>query len=392
MYDSRSKGDGQPLDAASTGGFVFVKNEAGIPPADIREMFELSRTFFGSPTAVKEECSINSNKSGENRGWLSMHTETLDPAHQERGDFKEAFNIGEYIDNRAQQPLPPPLVPYEDRIGAFFAACHALCNRILRLFAIALEIPSTAGGPSWFAAHHEPSSGPSGSVLRLLYYPSVANHSPDALDIRAGAHSDYGSITLLFQLPGQPGLEILTGEGWRGVPADPAGVIPASGSKDGSSNGVEAGDGEGKGDAGGEALPILVNIGDLLSYWTHGLLRSTVHRVVFPTPPASPSTSLTPRPSASATASPPVSASPLETSSADRYSIAYFCHPLDDARLVPVPSPLVAELARADGEDDQRRPPDGAKTAREHLNERLAATYGAVGKGKGRGEEKGEAV
>ncbi|KAK5015547.1 hypothetical protein LTR39_002552, partial [Cryomyces antarcticus] len=74
----------QLLDAASTCGFVFVNNnEAGIPPADIHDMFELSRTFFGSPTAVKEECSINSNKSGKNRGWLSMHTETLDPAHQE---------------------------------------------------------------------------------------------------------------------------------------------------------------------------------------------------------------------------------------------------------------------------------------------------------------------
>ncbi|KAK5019080.1 hypothetical protein LTR60_001242 [Cryomyces antarcticus] len=270
----------QLLDAASTCGFVFVNNnEAGIPPADIHDMFEL--------------------------------------------------------------------------------------------------IPSTAGGPSWFAAHHDPSSGPSGSVLRLLYYPSVANHSPDALDIRAGAHSDYGSITLLFQLPGQPGLQILTGEGWRGVPADPAGVCAASGSRDGSSNGVEAGDGEGEEDAGGRALPILVNIGDLLSYWTHGLLRSTVHRVVFPTPPTPPTTSL-----------PPHSASPLESQSADRYSIAYFCHPLDDARLVPVPSPLVAQLARAHGERGQSGPPDGVKTAREHLNERLAATYGAVGKG----EERGEAV
>lgn len=29
-------------------------------------------------------------------------------------------------------------------------------------------------------------------------------------------------------------------------------------------------------------VPILVNIGDLLSYWTNGLLKSTVHRVVFP--------------------------------------------------------------------------------------------------------------
>src|SRR5689334_22560258 len=55
--------------------------------------------------------------------------------------------------------------------------------------------------------------------------------------------------SLLIQLPGQPGLEILTREhSWVPVP-----VIPGA---------------------------ILVNIGDLLSYWSNGLLKSTVHRVI----------------------------------------------------------------------------------------------------------------
>ena len=30
------------------------------------------------------------------------------------------------------------------------------------------------------------------------------------------------------------------------------------------------------------APPLVVNIGDLLSYWTAGLLKSTIHRVKFP--------------------------------------------------------------------------------------------------------------
>lgn len=63
-------------------------------------------------------------------------------------------------------------------------------------------------------------------------------------------------------------------------------------------------------------LPILVNIGDLLSYWTGGLLRSTVHRVVFPAPTT-------------------------KEAQTERYSIAYFCHPLDDAVLEEVPSQIV---------------------------------------------------
>jgi isopenicillin N synthase-like dioxygenase len=81
----------------------------------------------------------------------------------------------------------------------------------------------------------------------MLYYPAVTpqegdNQEDRAADLRAGAHSDFGSMTLLFQLPGQPGLEIKTPEGeWASVPVDPSG------------SGDDA-----------ASLPILLNIGDLL--------------------------------------------------------------------------------------------------------------------------------
>ncbi|OCK93267.1 Clavaminate synthase-like protein [Cenococcum geophilum 1.58] len=321
------------LEAASTYGFVFVKNhEVGIPPEDIQGMFDLSRKFFSSPTEVKAECSIHSSKSGKNRGWLPMHTETLDPANQKRGDFKEAFNIGEFLNGKANQPLPAPLAAEESRMARFADQCHALCDKILQLFGAALEIPSSEGGAEWFSQRHDRAKGPSGSVLRLLYYPSIPS-PPDQTDIRAGAHSDYGSVTLLFQLPSQPGLEILTPSNtWAPVPVNPTSLPTA---------------------------PILVNIGDLLSYWTNGLLKSTVHRVIFPQPEEG-------------------------KQSEDRYSIAYFCHPLDEARLVPVPSRAVKEFQSAEGEGRKVKvgygggagEADEIMTARDHLNRRLAATYG----------------
>lgn len=146
-------------------------------------------------------------------------------------------------------------------------------------------------------------------------------------DIRAGAHSDYGSVTLLFRLPAQPGLEILTPAGvWATVPLDPE---PGQNS---------------------DTLPILVNIGDLLSYWTNGLLKSTVHRVIFPAQGRG------------------------IKSSQDRYSIAYFCHPEDAAQLVEIPSRYVSERkGNTDGTVHKTGP---AMTARDHLDSRLAATYG----------------
>ena len=118
-----------------------------------------------------------------------------------------------------------------------------------------------------------------------MQYPALTagafNYDAD-VDIRAGAHSDYGkltilqkkrhvgeasakkwrikgSLTLLFQRPLQPGLEIQT----RALTWSPVPIFPPGTEND-------------------EFPPILINIGDLLSYWTNGLLKSTVHRVVFP--------------------------------------------------------------------------------------------------------------
>ncbi|GAB7347099.1 hypothetical protein MBLNU459_g3228t1 [Dothideomycetes sp. NU459] len=295
------------LSAAAEYGFVFVENNeaAHMPPKYVNEMFDLSKRFFLSPTELKETCSINSNKSGKNQGWLSMHTETLDPSKQKKGDFKEAFNIGEVRNSAFQQPLPEPLSSNSASVANFAKSCHDLCNRVLQLFALALDIPD-----DWFTSRHDQSVGPSGSILRLLYYPSVPqSSSPDEDD-----------------LPGQPGLEILTPEGaWAGVPVDPSGTLEKEPSK---------------------PLPILVNIGDLLAYWTNGLLKSTVHRVIFP--------------------------KEARRGGEDRYSIAYFCHPLDEAELVSVPSKLVQQHT-----ESEQRVSSGAKTmtARDHLNERLAATY-----------------
>ena len=54
-----------------------------------------------------------------------------------------------------------------------------------------------------------------------MFSPATSSYKHDR-DVRAGAHSDYGSITLLFQRPGQPGLEILTPEKtWAPVPVQP---------------------------------------------------------------------------------------------------------------------------------------------------------------------------
>ncbi|KAI9820962.1 MAG: hypothetical protein M1832_003434 [Thelocarpon impressellum] len=222
--------------------------------------------------------------------------QVVDRAFELIGDYKEAFNMGEFtVDGRALQILPKCLASHEDELGRFSGLCSELCNQILRLFAVGLKYPSLA----------------------------ASGECDPEVDVRAGAHSDYGSITLLFQRPSQPGLEVRSPAAtWVPVPVHPPGTED-------------------------DAMPpILVNVGDLLEHWTNGLLRSTVHRVIFPADP--------------------------DGQAKDRYSIAYFCHPVHDTKLELVPSAMVQARATPTGTASDV----GVLTASQHLQSRLHATYG----------------
>ena len=340
----------QLLAAASHYGFLYISTRnTGFTPQLVSHQFAISKQTFSLPQSELQRCQIDST----NRGWTGMHGEILDPAHQTRGDFKEAFNIGEFTstddgDKKPQQPLPAPLSSNLDQLAAFEARCVEVCNRVLDLLGLGLQVREAA----FFSSRH---TKPSGCTVRLLHYPALpagSDYRPE-VDVRAGAHSDYGSCTLLFQRVGQPGLEIRTPEGgWASVPVIPDGYECERRDEH------DSGDDDDDDEEDARLPPILVNMGDLLSYWTNGLLKSTVHRVIFPAETKSPA------------------------AGHDRYSIAYFCHPANDTKLVAVPSETVE--ARRLAADEEIGYGGGAVkgedartlTAREHLVNRLEATYG----------------
>ncbi|PFH58513.1 hypothetical protein XA68_13577 [Ophiocordyceps unilateralis] len=316
----------QLVAAAEDHGFIYIRNLGlDIPTTEVDRAFSLCEKLFAAPLEEKRRCLIH-----RNRGWAGMHVETLDPAKQKVGDFKEAFNIGEFVDGKAQQPLPVSIAADEPFISAFTASCRSLCHRILHLLGLGLDV-----GDFFSSAHFATQDG-SGTILRFLRYPAPESTRHSDGDFRAGAHSDYGSITLLFRLKGQAGLEILTQDDiWAPVPVCPPGT------------------------ENDPSPPILVNIGDLLSYWTNGLFRSTVHRVAFP-----------------ATGSGAVAG---ESTSGTRYSIAFFCHPEDASRLEPVPSQRVKDYRPAAGTLDANPYAERkVMTAEEHLSMRLKESYGAL--------------
>ena len=328
-----------------------AKGTYDIDEETVNKVFEISREFFQeAPLKEKEACRVNAK---DNKGWVDMQIENLDPQNQKRGDFKQAFNLMEKVDGNWQKLMPDTFKKSNNEIilQTFHSQCRNLTYRILRLLALGLDLPDV----NWLVKSHERSPFTS----RLLYYPKLppdTDYNP-AEDIRASSHSDYGTITHLFQRPGQGGLQILTPDGiWANVPVFPSNYHHSN-----------------------NFPPVLVNIADLLSYWTNGLLKSTIHRVVIP------------------------DASELETTAAgagvglgeDRFSIAIFTQPTRDTEIVPMPSSIVMDRAaqfsretvgHGGGTNNNNNnnnisgPAGGQRilTAGEYLEQRLKATYESV--------------
>lgn len=249
-------------------GFFYIRNH-GISQSLIDKVFGQMQNFFALPLETKHQLAWSDEVS--NRGYVAVERERLDP--NQPGDLKEAFNIGK-DGNLGEAALtlngwPENLAEFQPTVVEFGQACAMEMLRILQAFAIALRLPE-----NFFTPLHDQYD----NILRLLHYPPIAR-TPQPGQVRAGAHSDYGSLTLLFQ-DQIGGLEVQTVRGeW--VAATP---IPGT---------------------------ILVNIGDLMQRWTNDVFRSTLHRVVIPQE---------------------------EKQGQHRYSMAYFCHPNPDIAIACLPT------------------------------------------------------
>lgn len=228
--------------ACRTIGFFYIAGH-GIAEALLADVFALSRTFFARPAAEKEALSIS--HSLNNRGYVGMDSENLDP--DAPSDAKEAFNVGrEPLPDEVTDPerpsqgtgLWPEIAGFRTVMTDYYQACQRLSETLHRAFAIDLGLP-----PDYFMPFVDRPS----ATLRLLHYPPRAGSAQDTR-LGAGAHSDYGNVTLLAQ-DEVGGLEVRTRAGeW--LPAPP---IPGT---------------------------FVCNIGDCLMRWSNDVYVSTPHRVV----------------------------------------------------------------------------------------------------------------
>lgn len=222
-------------------GFCGISGHA-IPPQRIAEAYRAFRTFFALPEAVKRRYHVRGG--GGARGYTPYKTETAKDARH--ADLKEFWHIGRELppDSPYRERMPPN--PWPAEVPAMRSAGYALYEalddlgrRVLSALALHLGLPQ-----DWFDARTREGN----SILRPLHYPPI--DTPDAPNLRAGAHEDINLITLLVGAS-DAGLEILTREGrWLPVCAE--------------------------GDS------IVVNIGDMLQRLSNHVFPSTTHRVTNP--------------------------------------------------------------------------------------------------------------
>lgn len=262
--------------ACTDTGFFTVTGH-GVPAELLARTRRAAETFFSAP----EDCKTAVLRPPEkiSRGWNPPADRTLANTlgADTPPDLQEAWAMGppeggdtSYFATGAGSRFFaankwPEIDDFRTTLEAYYRAMTALSGDMMRGFALALDLDEH---------FFDDKADRPCSIVRLVRYPAQTE-TPRPGQLRAGAHSDYGSFTFVKgdNVPG--GLQVSDGNGgWQDVEAPEDGFV--------------------------------CNIGDAMQRWTGGRFRSTLHRVVNP---------------------------PADAQKQDRISLVYFHLPNHDTRL-----------------------------------------------------------
>lgn len=235
-------------------GFLVITGH-GVADALIQQTYDTSKAFFDLPE--EEKMKVERPAPDQVRGYSPLMGEGLSYSLDEKTppDLKESFSIGP-VNVPANDPyfhgpeagphFAPNVWPKNPSLlkpvwTQYFHAMEKLSAQLMSMFAMALDLPDD---------FFEDKIDKHISMLRALNYPDQAEE-PEENQLRAGAHSDYGSLTIVRTEDAPGGLQVQNQDGeWVAVPHVKGAFV--------------------------------VNIGDLMMQWTNDQWRSTMHRVVNP--------------------------------------------------------------------------------------------------------------
>jgi len=218
-------------------GFFYVTGH-GVPEALIAAQLDWAKAFFDQPEAVKRE--VEYTRGQATYGFEPMLAQRLDEgsAPDLKESYMYALPLGQSREGVFTADKWPKALPgFEAQMRAYHEAMGRLGLRIMRAIALSLDL-----GETFFDAHFADTY----FSVRMLHYPPQTSSENNQLG--AGAHTDWGGITILLQ-DGNGGLEVQNTDGdWlRATP------MPGT---------------------------FVVNLGDLLRRWTNDVYKSTLHRVL----------------------------------------------------------------------------------------------------------------
>lgn len=243
----------QLVDAAENVGFFSIIDH-GIARSDVDGVFEASANFFSLPDEIKSRVPFSPT---ENVGWeKNAQIRPSTGAYDRKESYQLQFNS-----NMETRWLPESTLPeFRSSVTNFMYQAQAVSEKLMVCFARGLGFPD-----DFFVNAHDVSKGDSQTVARLLHYFETPVVNDGHVYHRAGAHTDWDFVTLLFQKAGQSGLEICPGREttstfgeddiWTRIEPEP------------------------------QSNAIICNIGDLLMSWSDDRFKSTLHRVKAPSEP-----------------------------------------------------------------------------------------------------------
>jgi isopenicillin N synthase-like dioxygenase len=241
----------QQLDLACRSDGFFAVTGHGVDQSVCDGVLDAFGQFFDRPPEDKRRWIVSDEAA--NRGYSEYGKEGLAYSRGEMTppDMFEAFNVGredavgEYYD-RHRAFYAPNVWPDEPRElrAAWLAYEHAtrvVAQYILQAMALALDLPD-----QWFTSRCERAI----VTTRANHYTRPAGAPAPLPDqMRMGAHTDYGTLTILLA-DDVPGLQICRDGTWLDVAVRRGSFV--------------------------------CNLGDMLERWTNDRWTSTLHRVVPP--------------------------------------------------------------------------------------------------------------
>ncbi|MFT4042308.1 MAG: 2OG-Fe(II) oxygenase family protein [Gordonia sp. (in: high G+C Gram-positive bacteria)] len=248
----------QVREAATRSGFFQIVGHgvaAGLLDAVYQKSIELAQTppeyqqSLVSPEGHPYRgLTTNIDKSGQVRS-LRVHASNFD----DPTDAQRAGVAPELSDFFSPNVWPDVIAGYRTAIRSLFECTQRLGNALMRIFAVALDLPI-----DYFDGFVEPAA----SSCSINYYPPRNAPLIEHPTIIFDEHFDGGTLTILHQRGTYAGLQVKTISGeWFPVP-----VIEEA---------------------------FVINMGELMMRWTNGLWPATRHRVIASEDPAGHRTTLT---------------------------------------------------------------------------------------------------